>query len=97
MGKTPKVMDKPVKKKLFGTDKPTGLGADWEQADAALLKMFTLAVVKRAGAVRYGYTRDGTNYSVGVYGDGDPYTLYCGGTYDINTWLRERLGELTDA
>lgn len=81
-------------RKLFRQSTLPSIGADWNGADAEVLKQFTLALIGVAGAVRYGYTRDGANYSVGVYGDGDPYTLYCAGSYDITVWLRERILEL---
>jgi hypothetical protein len=39
------------------------------------------------GALRLGYSRDGGAYAVGVYGDGDPYTLYHPPEDDIDSLL----------
>jgi hypothetical protein len=39
------------------------------------------------GALRLGYSRDGGAYAVGVYGDGDPYTLYHPPEDDIDALL----------
>lgn len=54
-----------------------GKQADWLTADADGLREAIAIVAKTGGALRLGYSRDGGAYAVGVYGDGDPYTLYC--------------------
>jgi len=66
-----------------------GNGADWSEADGELLRKAVAAIAKNDGAVRLGYSRDGGAYSVGIYGDGDPFTEYVPCTEDINTYLRE--------
>jgi len=62
--------------------------ADWGGIDAELLRGVVESVTKNGGAVRFGYSRDGGAYSVGIYGDGDPFTEYCGATAEVSDWLR---------
>lgn len=70
-----------------GIRKSLGGIADWQNADASLV----LSVIERAaitgGAVRFGYSRDGGAYAVGIYGDGEPYTEYCKPSEDLNEFL----------
>jgi len=68
----------------------TGI-ADWETADAALLLRTVATVAATGGALRLGYTRDGGAYSVGIYGDGDPYTEYIRPSEDLDAFLRDVL------
>lgn len=66
----------------------TGTAADWTEVDGELLRKAAGAVAKGGGAIRLGYTRDGGAYSVGFYGDGDPFTEYVSPNDDINEFLR---------
>jgi len=70
-----------------GLRKQMGGIADWQTADPGLV----LSVIERAaitgGAVRFGYSRDGGAYAIGIYGDGDPYTEYCKPSEDLNEFL----------
>jgi hypothetical protein len=59
-------------------------GADWNSANAQLLVRAIERVALSGGALRFGYTRDGGAYAIGVYGDGEPYTLYISPRDDIN-------------
>lgn len=61
--------------------------ADWESCDAEQLRTTIAIVAKVGGALRLGYSRDGGAYAVGVYGDGDPYTLYHAPDEDIDALL----------
>ncbi len=61
--------------------------ADWGNADPGLLASVIAAVTMDDGAIRLGYSRDGGAYSVGIYGDGKPFTEYLGATEDIDEWL----------
>lgn len=63
--------------------------ADWLNADAELLRNVVAAVAYTGGAIRFGYTSDGGAYSIGLYGDGQPYTVYVRPSEDINQALRE--------
>lgn len=62
--------------------------ADWASADPALIQEAIQRVTHREGAIRFGYTSDGGAYSIGLYGDGEPYTDYVRPTEDINEYLR---------
>lgn len=67
-----------------------GVGsADWTRVDAGNLMDTIGTVAACGGALRLGYTRDGGAYAVGVYGDGEPYTLYFGPHDDIDAALRD--------
>lgn len=63
--------------------------ADWASADAELLRRAIETVARTGGALRFGYTRDGGAYSIGVYGDGDPYTEYIRPSEDLNAFLSD--------
>lgn len=80
-----------LKRKLRDRSSASGAVADWAQCDGMLLAKFIATVAVDGGAVRFGYTRDGGAYAVGVYGDGEPYTLYISPNEDINDWLRESI------
>lgn len=62
-------------RKSRGLGGSRGSAADWASADADLLKRAIEVASAAGGAVRFGYTRDLGAYSVGIYGDGDPYTV----------------------
>lgn len=61
--------------------------ADWAAADHELLGGVVAAVTANGGAIRFGYSRDGGAYALGIYGDGKPFTEYLGATADVNEWL----------
>ncbi len=62
--------------------------ADWVSADAATLHRAVATATNAGGALRFGYTRDGGAYNVGIYGDGEPYTEYIRPDEDIDQVLR---------
>lgn len=61
--------------------------ADWEQADADILRRAIATAALTGGALRLGYSRDGGAYAVGIYGDGDVYTEWCSPSQDLNQFL----------
>lgn len=65
-----------------------GSTADWASVDPSLMLYAVAAVAARGGAVRFGYTRDGGAYAVGVYDNGDNETDYIRPSEDINGYLR---------
>lgn len=65
--------------------------ADWTNATSDLLVRFIATVAATGGATRFGYTRDGGAYAVGIYGDGTPYTLYITPGEDLDEWLRNAI------
>jgi hypothetical protein len=54
---------------------PTGV-ADYETANAELIKKAIVTAAGTGGALRFGYTADGGAYAIGIYGDDKPYTHY---------------------
>jgi hypothetical protein len=63
--------------------------ADWQSADQAVLLKAITTASSAGGAVRLGYTRDGGAYAIGIYGDGDPYTVYCKPSENIDQVLSD--------
>ena len=61
--------------------------ADWGNAEPKLLASVIAGVTANGGAVRFGYSRDGGAYALGIYGDGDPFTEYFPATQDVDPWL----------
>lgn len=80
-----------AKRKPVGQRKIRGASfiADWASVDAGLLQDAIVSATGMGGAIRFGYTRDGGAYAVGILGDGEPYTLYCGSADDVVATLRE--------
>lgn len=66
-----------------------GMVADWISVDPVLLQQAIAAWAAQDGALRFGYSRDGGAFSIGVYGDGDPHTEYFGPNDDIEGYLRD--------
>lgn len=62
-------------------------GADWGNINPQLLAAVIAAVTVGGGAIRFGYTRDGGAYSVGLYGSGEPSTDYIRPNEDIEGYL----------
>jgi hypothetical protein len=64
--------------------------ADWGRVDAEQLRSTVEVVTQFGGALRFGVTRDGGAYSLGIYGDGpEPYTVYVRPNEDLNEILAE--------
>lgn len=61
--------------------------ADWTAVESGLLGTLIGAVTATGGAIRFGYTKDGGAYSLGIYGDGTPYTEFCPGSTDVEAWI----------
>lgn len=61
--------------------------ADWGGVDSGLIRQVIEQITKRGGAVRFGYTRDGGAYSLGIYGDGKPFSEFCPANSDVASWL----------
>lgn len=65
----------------------TGNPADWGSADGTKLASAIAAVTQHGHAIRFGYTRDGGAFAVGIVGDGEPFTEFIRPTEDINLYL----------
>ena len=66
-------------------------GVDWEDADGKLLQKVIAVASRKHCALRFGYSRDGGAYSVGVYAGNDYFTDYIRPSEQINDYLRELL------
>lgn len=75
--------------KSRGVRQKGGVAADWAQASPELLQSAICAAAKIGGALRFGYSRDGGAYAVGIYGDGEPYTEFVKPSEDIDGFLRD--------
>lgn len=67
--------------------------ANYMALDPAQLQYTIALVCDAGGALRFGYTRDGGAYAIGVYGDGEPYTEYLRPSDDIEGFLQEICGD----
>jgi hypothetical protein len=59
----------------------------WDEIPREIICELIDAVDRFGGAVRFGRTRDGSSYAVGIYGDGEPYTEYHAGLEGAMEWL----------
>lgn len=80
-------------KSVFGnakrTTEPGQGGADWSMADTGLLVKLIDTVTSRGGAVRFGYTRDGGAYAVGLYYGGESTSEYCRPSESLEAFLEK--------
>lgn len=68
---------------------------DWKACDAELVLEAITRCSFEGGALRFGYTRDGGAYAVGVMGDGEPYTLYATNTEELENLLKAIINGFT--
>ena len=67
---------------------PRRESADWSSVDAEAIRAAISALGSIGGALRYGYSRDGGAYAVGVYGlESQPYTDYLRPGDDVSAYL----------
>lgn len=83
-------------KALPASTRPGSAVADWQSADANLVLRLVCVVGVVSGAVRFGYTRDGGAYSIGIYLGADSKTYYCNNAEGINDELERLIEELGD-
>lgn len=67
--------------------------ADWASVEADVIRNAIEQVGRTGCAIRFGYSRDGGAYAVGIVGDGDPYTVWGASSEEIT----EKLLKLTDS
>lgn len=73
----------------FRSTGSSGGVADWATATDSLIKEVICAASIFDGAIRFGLSADGGAYSIGIYGDGAPYTTWVPCADDIDDTLRE--------
>jgi len=84
-------LDKGKKKRRY-EEAPSG-NADWARIDHNVLSTAIATVTATGCAIRFGYSRDGGAYAIGIVGDGDPYTVW--GASDEAT--EQKLTELAES
>lgn len=62
-------------------------GADWADADVGKLSHAIRSVTQHGYAIRFGYTRDGGAFAIGILGDGEPFTKFVRPTEGIDEYL----------
>lgn len=68
--------------------------ANWENADAEIIRDLIVSAGAAGGAVRFGYSRDRGAYSLGVYVGSERETQYLGLYGDLDEWLLEWKADL---
>lgn len=63
--------------------------ADWANVTPELLGKLVTAVTSRGGAIRFGYTRDGGAYAVGLYYGSESHTEYIRPGEDLTARIDE--------
>lgn len=61
--------------------------ADWGVANPQKVLDAITAVSQLGAAIRFGYTKDGGAFAIGIVGDGEPYTEYVRPSEDIDLYL----------
>lgn len=85
------------RQRRYGKVAETARQADWRIVNNAQILNVIQAAGVIGGALRFGFTRDGGAYALGVYGDGpDVYTLYGGTVAEIEEHLTH-LGDVFEA
>lgn len=63
--------------------------ADWGTADPGTISRLISVVTSRGGALRFGYTRDGGAYALGLYYGSESQTEYCRPADDLTQFLED--------
>lgn len=79
--------DKPQQRASRRKNRGTSQQAEWGDADPKKVLAAISAIAGNGFAVRFGYTRDGGAYAIGVVGDGEPFTEYVRPNEDIDLYL----------
>lgn len=78
-------------KSVFGNRKKdpgaNGKPANWGDVDGGVIKRFIQTCTSRGGACRFGYTRDGGAYALGLYYGSESNTEYCRPNEDVELFL----------
>jgi hypothetical protein len=61
--------------------------ADWTEVNPRILVDLIAEAGKKGGALRFGYTRDGGAYSIGVYIGSEYFTDYIRPSEDVDTYM----------
>jgi ribonuclease BN (tRNA processing enzyme) len=61
--------------------------ADWREATPDKISHAIHSVTQHGFAIRFGYTKDGGAFAIGILGDGEPFTEFVRATEDIDLYL----------
>ena len=81
------VEERERKKRSDVRRRSTGI-ASWMDAEPTLVVRAISEAAATGGALRFGYSRDGGAFAVGVYGDGEPYTDFISCNENIDETLK---------
>lgn len=70
--------------------------ADWGEATPGKLATAIKAIAQHGFAIRFGYTKDGGAFAIGILGDGEPFTEFVRPTEDIDLFLDSLVADYTD-
>jgi len=88
--------DKPQQRENRRRNRGKSNAAEWGDADAAKVLAAISAIAGNGFAVRFGYTRDGNAFAIGVVGDGEPFTEYVRPNEDIDLYLEGLIQDYID-
>lgn len=78
---------------IFGngnrSNSANGGTVDWAVANREKILELIRCATSRGGAVRFGYTRDGGAYALGLYYGGTAETKYCRPSENVDEFLQE--------
>lgn len=81
------------RQRRYGNSDKAPARADWRTVSNTAIVAVIQAAAEVGGALRFGVSRDGGAYALGVYGDGpDVYTLYAGDASE----MEEHITHLSD-
>jgi len=72
-----------------GVRRQSGQEADWASVSGTVIISAIAAAAITGGALRFGYSRDGGAYAIGIYGDGEPYTEFVRPSEDVEQFLKD--------
>lgn len=87
MGKDP--IEERNRRKFRRRGRKSGPVADWAQIDGELTVRAIASVAATGGALRFGYSRDGGAYALGIYSEGENHTEFSPDSEDMEDLLRE--------
>lgn len=94
MGKDP--VEERNRRKFRRRGRKSGPVADWASIDGQITVSAIAAVAATGGALRFGYSRDGGAYALGIYSEGENHTEFSPDTEDMEDLLRELSEWATD-
>lgn len=70
--------------------------ADWQGINPETVLRAIAVVAYHGGALRFGYTRDGGAYAIGIYLGGDHFTEYVRPSEDVEGYLTNLANDIGD-